>query len=230
MAAPFPSWVNTVSRVTLTLVALGGVGALAAIIGYTRSPYFTGQFSSVMQPIQFDHRHHVGDDRIDCRYCHSTVETSPSAGYPATAVCLNCHAQIWNEAPLLEPLRAAYFAAVTPSVDGSGPAARPVTWRRVHRLADYVYFDHSAHVNKGVGCVECHGRVDRMAEVTQLAPLTMGWCIECHRAPEERLRPPELVASMDWRPPDGVPRAQYGAALARQNDVHPRTNCTTCHR
>lgn len=232
MSAPFPKWSNTVMRLALGALAVGVVGGLTILLTYTRSPFFTGQFSSVQQPIQFDHRHHVADNKMDCRYCHSSVETSSSAGYPATALCLNCHAQVWNKAPLLDPLRAAFFGEGTPATQltGGAPPVRPIVWKRVHRVADYVYFNHSAHVNKGVGCVECHGRVDRMAEVTQLAPLSMGWCLDCHRDPAPHLRPKEFITSTEWDPPSSVDRVKLGQELAARYDVHPRQNCTTCHR
>jgi hypothetical protein len=216
MSALFPPWTNTVSRVSL----LGAAGAAALGLGglflYVQTPYYTGQQDPIEQPVQFDHRHHVADDGIDCRYCHSTVETSPHAGYPAVSVCMNCHSQVWNQSPLLSPVRAAFFED------------RPVPWRRVHRLPDFVYFNHSIHVNKGVSCVSCHGRVDRMAQVEQIAPLTMGWCLECHRDPYPNLRPPEEVTNMNWQPDSDA--RELGELLARKYDVHTRTSCTTCHR
>jgi hypothetical protein len=167
-------------------------------------------------PVQFDHRHHVGDDGIDCRYCHSTVEVSASAGIPSTSLCMNCHSQIWNKSPKLEPLREAWF---------TGGAIR---WNRVHNLPDFVYFNHSAHVTKGVGCATCHGRVDQMALIEQVAPLTMSWCLECHRDPAPRLRPREQITSPSWKPEGDA--EELGRALATQYDVHTRVNCTTCHR
>ena len=202
-------------------LALGLAGAAVALalggaMFYWRSPFGTGQFHPVVQPIQFDHRHHVRDDQIDCRYCHASVERAPSAGIPATEVCLSCHSQIWNKSPLLDRVRASWFEG------------RPIRWLRIHRLPDFVYFNHAIHVNKGVGCVECHGRVDRMAAVEQVQPLNMGWCLDCHRNPAPRLRPIEEITSTTWRPP--ADRAALGAELMKRYSVHARVSCTTCHR
>jgi Cytochrome c7 and related cytochrome c len=211
----FPPWTNTVLRLVLGLLALGVAGGIAGPMIYVRSPLFTGEGEPVVQPLQFDHRHHVADAGIDCRFCHLTVETAASAGYPPTEVCMGCHSQIWNQSPLLAPVRASYFTG------------RALSWRRVHELPDFVYFDHSIHVNKGVGCVTCHGRVDQMPAVMQSAPLTMGWCIDCHRDPTPRLRPREHLTDLAWAPEDA---AAVGREVARALDVHTRTSCTACHR
>lgn len=216
MSALFPRWTNTFSRVVLVLFLSTPAAAVAALLLYVRSPLATGQANPVEQPVQFDHRHHTLDEAIDCRYCHSTAETSPYAGVPSTSTCLNCHAQVWNHSPKLEPVRAAYFTGL------------PIRWNRVHDLPDFVYFDHSIHLAKGVGCVTCHGRVDRMAYVQQVAPLTMTWCLECHRAPEPFLRPVEEVANMAWQGPED--RLALGRELVQKNAVLTRTSCTTCHR
>ncbi len=163
---------------------------------YARSPYATGRSQPVAQPVAFDHRHHVADDAIDCRYCHQTVERSAWAGLPATEVCMGCHAQIWSRSPILAAVRAAHFEGT------------PIPWVRVHRLPEFVYFDHSIHVAKGVGCAVCHGEVERMAAVEQASPMTMGWCLDCHRDPARAL----------------------GEEVVRARDLRPRTSCTTCHR
>ena len=167
--------------------------------------------------IAFDHRHHVVDDGIDCRYCHTSVERAASAGIPSTALCMNCHAQIWNKSPKLELVRASYFTG------------QPIPWVRVHRLPDFVYFNHSIHVSKGIGCETCHGRVDEMPAVEQHAPLTMGWCLECHRNPAPNLRPREEVFNMDWKPSPGTPT---GDQLLAAYNIHPATlsDCSVCHR
>lgn len=216
MSALFSPRANALFRLVLVLLVAGGGGTIAAAMVYWRTPYGTGQQSEVAQPIQFDHRHHVQDDQIDCRYCHATADRAASAGIPSTELCLNCHSQVWNKSPLLDAVRASWFQN------------QPVRWTRVHKLPDFVYFNHAAHVSKGVGCVECHGRVDQMPAIQQVQPLTMGWCLDCHRDPYPRLRPPSEVTSMTWRP-DRDP-AELGRELARQNDVHPRTDCYTCHR
>jgi cytochrome c7-like protein len=213
--ALFPPWTTTALRVALGLL---GVGLVAAVVGpmiYVRSPLFTGQAEPIAQPIQFDHRHHVADAGIDCRYCHLTAETGASAGYPPTEVCMGCHGQIWNQSPLLASVRQSSFTG------------RALTWKRVNQLPDFVYFNHSIHVNKGVGCVTCHGRVDQMPEVMQSATLTMGFCVDCHRDPTPHLRPRERVTDLAWIAEDPV---KTGQAIAQSLDVHTRTSCTACHR
>jgi hypothetical protein len=214
--ALFNRWTNTVSRLSVVVLFGTPVVLISLLMLWVRTPYGTKQFREVMQPIQFDHRHHVSDEGIECRYCHTTVDKSPSAGIPSTTVCMSCHAQIWSKSPYLQMVREAYFTD------------RPIQWRRVHNLPDYVYFNHSIHVNKGVGCVTCHGRVDEMPALNQVAPLTMGWCVECHRHPEPNLRPLEEITSMTWKP-NGDPE-KVGAELAKKYNVHTRTSCTTCHR
>lgn len=200
------------------LLAVPAIG-LGGLMAYVRSPHVTGQQMPIEQPIEFDHRHHAGDEQIDCRYCHWTVEEAPSAGIPSTTVCMSCHAQVWNKSPYLVEVRKAFFAD------------QPIPWVRVHNLPDFVYFNHAIHVNKGVGCVTCHGRIDQMAAVEQSAPLTMAWCLECHRNPEPNLRPAEFITSMTWTPPaDKAEAAKLGQTLAVEYDVHSRTSCSTCHR
>ena len=216
MTALFSPRSNRIFQLVVALLALGAVGSIAGLMLYARVPIGTGQQVQVGQPVQFDHRHHVKDDLIDCRYCHQTVDKAPSAGIPPTELCLNCHAQVWNKSPLLDLVRASWFAN------------KPIEWVRVNKVPDFVFFNHSIHVAKGVGCVECHGRVDQMPAIEQFAPLNMGWCLDCHRNPYPHLRPPEEVTSMTWKP-DGDPVA-LGKELARKNDVKPRTDCYTCHR
>jgi len=199
---------------------------LLLLLLYKRTPLATLQNEPVTQPIEFDHRHHVADDGIDCRYCHNTVETSSSAGFPATSVCMNCHAQIWNQSPYLDLVRKSYF---------SGQA---IEWKRVHKLPDFVYFNHSIHVAKGVGCVSCHGRVDQMAEIRQGPDMQMSWCLDCHRNPKPNIRPRQYITAMiDPAPGQGsfeTHSTESGANTAQSptamNDVHSRTSCTTCHR
>ncbi len=216
MSALFPRWTNTAARVTVVLALAIPVVALAGLLVVVRGPLVTGQYNPIEQPVQFDHRHHVGGEGIDCRYCHSSVEVSPNAGYPSTAICMNCHSQIWNQSQKLAPVRAAYFSGL------------PIRWNRVHRLPDFVYFNHSIHVAKGVGCATCHGRIDQQPHVEQVAPMTMRWCLECHRNPEGRLRPASEITSMTWTGEQEPP----GAAAERlnANDVRTRVSCTTCHR
>ena len=188
-------------------------------MAYVRSPFVTNQNQPIEQPIEFDHRHHSGDEQIDCRYCHFSVEKSPSAGIPSTTVCMSCHAQVWNKSPYLALVRQAYFTD------------QPIPWVRVHNLPDFVYFNHAIHVSKGVGCVTCHGRVDTMAAIEQYQPLTMQWCLDCHRNPKPNLRPQEFITSMTWQPAaDPAEATKLADTLAEQYDVHSRTSCSTCHR
>ena len=171
---------------------------------------------AIEQPVEFDHRHHTQDDGIDCRYCHNTVTRTEYAGIPSTALCMGCHSQIWNDSPLLEPVRRSYFSNT------------PIPYKRVYNLPDFVYFNHAIHSQKGVGCVSCHGRVDQMGRVYQVPSLTMSWCLDCHRNPEQHLRPLSAITSMTWTAGDS--QAELGAALRTVLDVDPLVNCTACHR
>jgi hypothetical protein len=216
MSALFSPRSNGIFRLVIALLVAGAAGTVGALMVYQRIPAGTGQAEQVGQPVQFDHRHHVKDDLIDCRYCHSSVDRAATAGLPTTELCLNCHAQVWNKSPLLDLVRASWFSN------------QPISWVRVHRMPDFVYFNHAIHVNKGVGCVECHGRVDLMPAIEQVEPLTMGWCLDCHRDPYSRLRPLEEITNMTWKP-DGDPVA-LGRELAKKYDVEPRTSCYACHR
>jgi len=216
VAALFPRTANTTFGVVCAALITAAAIVTLALMAWVRTPQGTGQFDPVQQPVMFDHRHHVTDDGIDCRYCHSTVERAPSAGIPSTARCMGCHGQIWNESPVLAMVRSSYATG------------RPIPWIRVHRLPDFVYFDHSIHVNKGVGCESCHGRVDQMASIDQQAPLTMGWCLSCHRNPAPHLRPASAITAMGWRPPGD--RSALGRELVARNRVRSLTYCTACHR
>ena len=179
----------------------------------------TNQNVTRAQPIQFSHKHHVGDDGIDCRYCHTAVESSATAGVPPTKTCMNCHSVLFNNVGYLEPVRESYRTD------------KSIQWVRVHRLADYVYFNHSIHVAKGVGCSTCHGTVDQMPLIFQAAPLNMGWCIDCHRNPEAVLRAPDQVFNMEWKAPAN--QAELGAQFAHERKIRSTadlTSCSTCHR
>jgi hypothetical protein len=214
MAALFPPWTNTATRVVLGLLVLAVAGALAAPMIYARTPYATGEVDPVLQPIAFDHRHHVRDDGIDCLYCHEGAERSAYAGVPASERCMGCHNQVWNDSELIAPLRA------------SVATGQPIRWQRVHSLPDFVYFDHSIHVTRGIGCVTCHGRVDEMAAVYQVQRLTMRWCLDCHRDPVPHLRPRDRITSMTWTAESPLRTAE----LARGYHTRSLTHCSTCHR
>jgi hypothetical protein len=207
---------NTLSKLSLAgllIVAASGI-LLAMILG--RSSYVTRAQEFVEQPVQFSHRHHVLDDGIDCRYCHTSVETSSFAGIPPTKTCMNCHSQIWNEAPILEPVRASFRND------------EPMRWVRVHDLPDFVYFNHSVHVKKGMGCETCHGRIDEMPLTLQQNTLQMEWCLNCHRNPENYVRPRSEVFTMGYRPP--VPQSVLGPQLVKEYGIRGNTSCSTCHR
>jgi hypothetical protein len=211
MKTVFPDWSDAAFRGALATAALVLVLAVLGPIIYVRTPYHQRREFPLDQPVQFDHRHHVRDDNIDCLYCHSSARRTPYAGIPSAELCMGCHSQVWGWSLQLEPVRRSYFSG------------KPLVWQRVHELPDYVYFDHSIHVNKGVGCVSCHGRVDRMALDYQVAPLSMGWCLDCHRAPEEHLVPRDQITRME-------PSQNDGRALAQLYGTRHLTHCTACHR
>jgi len=204
--------------VKLVLVAIAG-GAAAGVVaaGVWREHWVQSLGEPPEQPIPFSHKHHVGDDGIDCRYCHTTVETGRDAGLPSTHVCLTCHSQLYRDAAILQPLHE------------SARTGKPIAWQRVHDLPDFVYFDHSVHVAKGVGCVECHGRVDQMALTWRARPLQMQWCLDCHRDPAPRLRPRSEVFDMKSVAPGGDAGRRLVAALDVEN-TRRLTDCSTCHR
>ena len=215
MAALFRPWTNTAFRVALVAIALGVVAVVVAPMIYVRTPQWRRQLDPVDQPVQFDHRHHVQDDGIDCLYCHQLATVSPTAGIPSTDLCMGCHNQIWNDSPMLEPVRRSWFSG------------QPIPWNRVHDVPDFVYFNHAIHVTQGIGCESCHGRVDRMGSVYQVADLSMGWCLDCHRQPERFVRPKNLVTEMGYRPDDQDKR---GRALVQEYGTRSVTTCTACHR
>ena len=218
---------NTLSLVSIfgVLSLVGGLVLLAIVLA--RSGYTTRQEIFVEQPLQFSHMHHVTDDGIDCRYCHTSVETSSFAGIPPTKTCMNCHSQLFATEPILEPVRASFRDD------------RPLRWIRVHDLPDFVYFNHSIHVKKGVGCSTCHGRVDLMPLTWRTAPLTMEWCLECHRNPERFVRERGQTYVMDWKPRSTSEELARGMQLVKDYDIPVKpdehrltrlTNCYTCHR
>lgn len=219
MAQIFHRSANLIARFSvLALVVLANV-ALGGVLLVVRSPYITNERISRDQPVQFSHKHHVGDDGIDCRYCHTSVETSSYAGIPPTKTCMNCHSVLFNNVAYLEPVRDSYRTD------------RSIEWVRVHRLADYVYFNHSIHINKGVGCSTCHGSVDEMPLMFQASPLTMQWCLDCHRHPEQNVRPRDQVFNMKWKAPAN--QEEMGRKLVAEykiRTVPELTSCSTCHR
>jgi hypothetical protein len=216
MAQIFHPSTNTISKVSI-FGALLFLGALAWIVArIQRSDYVTEVNVARDQPVQFSHKHHVSDAGIDCRYCHTTVETSAFAGIPPTETCMTCHSQIWADSPMLEPVRSSFRTD------------RSIEWNRVHDLPEFTFFNHSIHVHKGIGCSTCHGRVDQMPLTWRTASLQMEWCLECHREPERFVRPRDKVFSMDWMPPPDQPA--QGERLVREYRIRKLTDCYTCHR
>jgi Cytochrome c7 and related cytochrome c len=219
MAQLFSPRANIHSRVVIFgVVALICGGSWATWAVYW-SPYTTYVDVAFDQPVPFSHKHHVGDDGIDCRYCHTTVEKSAFAGLPSTDTCMTCHSQLWKDAPVLAPIRES-LASNT-----------PVHWNRVHDLPDYVYFNHSIHVAKGIGCSVCHGRVDQMPLTRKTQTLYMRWCLDCHRNPQNYIRPRDKIYDMAWQPARN--QESEGEKLVTQYHVDTSghlTNCSTCHR
>jgi len=208
----FPSWTLTV-RDTAGLLAVGGLLYVVVIVTFGFSPKTTDVGYQPTQPVPFSHAVHAGELGIDCRYCHNTVEQAGHAAIPPTATCMNCHSMIHTESEKLELVRESYE---------SGDA---IPWVRVHDLPDYAYFNHAAHLAAGVGCSSCHGRIDRMEVVHQDQPLSMGWCLDCHRNPEPHIRPQSEITNMDWELD-----AELGAQLLAERNIEPKQNCSTCHR
>ncbi len=219
MAQFFNKSANNIARISMASVAVLAVTGFFAYTQIARSSYLTGTYLEKQQPVQFSHKHHVGDDGIDCRYCHQTVETTATAGLPSTQTCMNCHSQIWSDSPYLEPVRASFRDN------------KPIQWERVHDLPEFTYFNHSIHIAKGVGCSTCHGQIDNMPAVYQENTLQMEWCIACHRAPEQFIRPKSEIYNMQWQDADA------DAAQRKQMKVDYKirskemmTSCSTCHR
>lgn len=224
----FPTWVNK-----FTLLVLGGVlaggGYVAACLFVATHPDTINVGHRPIQPVPFSHRLHAGQLKLDCRYCHNTVESAAAAAIPPTATCGNCHGGDRVEAG--RTLAAVHLTSTKlEPVRESLETDESIDWIRVHDLPDFVYFNHSAHVTRGVSCVECHGRVDKMEVVTQVKTLSMKFCLDCHRNPETHLRPQELVTQLDWDPGDGVDREAMGAEIREERSINPKVNCSTCHR
>ncbi len=220
MAQIFHRSFNNIAKISIVGIALllATIGGVVNVI-IIRSSYLTQTQVAIEQPIQFSHKHHVGGLGLDCRYCHTSVEDAAFAGIPPTKTCMNCHSQIWVTSPMLEPVRTSF------------ETGKPLVWKRVHNLADFAYFNHSIHVNKGVGCSTCHGRVDEMPLMWKENTLQMEWCLSCHRDPEKILRPKEDIFKMDWEPP--VDQEVKGRELAKQYNIQGKellTSCSTCHR
>lgn len=206
---------NTISRVSIFGAVFIAMGAFAIAYSVVRSPYVTEVGVVREQPVPFSHKHHVGEVGLDCRYCHTSVEESASAGLPPTQTCMNCHAQLFKDSPLLAPVRDSFRTG------------KPLAWTRVHDLPDFAAFNHSIHVNKGIGCSTCHGQVDNMPLMWRESTLQMQWCLDCHRNPEKHIRPREEIFNMNWKPADDP---QFDARkLVVDYHVQSKTNCSICH-
>ncbi len=211
----FPRWTDRL-RPLLGLALVLTPVYLTVLFAYGASAENLNVGYEPEQPVPFSHALHAGELGLDCLYCHNTVEVADHAAIPPASTCMNCHERIRPESPKLAPVRAAAEGGL------------PVEWIKVHDLPEYVYFSHAPHVAAGVSCVECHGRVDWMERVRTVEPLSMSWCLDCHRAPEKHLRPRDLVTDLDWKP-EGDP-VELGRRLMAENGIHPRTDCSTCHR
>jgi menaquinone reductase, multiheme cytochrome c subunit len=215
MAPIFPKYTDTAVRIAGAALALGALSAIG-LYAYFSHPKVLDTGYQPVQPVPYSHKLHAGSMGMDCTYCHYTVNSAAYAAVPATQICMNCHAQVRPQSKVLKPLRDSFATG------------EPVRWVKIHQLPDFVYFNHSAHVTAGVSCVSCHGRVDQMVEVRQIQPLSMAWCLECHRNPAPNLRPAELVTRLDWVP-DRDPAA-IGREIIAEKKINPPQNCSGCHR
>ena len=212
----FPQWTDRI-RPWLGILAVGIPVYVTGLFLFGASPSTLNVGYAPEQPVPFSHALHAGELGMDCRYCHTTVESAAHAAVPPASVCMNCHERVHPESPKLLPVRESWATG------------EPVQWTRVHDLPDFVYFNHAAHVTSGVSCVDCHGRIDRMETVRQEQPLSMGWCLDCHRDPDPHIRPLDKVTDLDWAPDEGT-RRDTGERLRQIHGIQPRTDCSTCHR
>ena len=212
---PSANWASKAS-ILVTLVIVGTF--LGILLNINRLDYVSKVGVPVDQPVPFSHKHHVKGMGIDCRYCHTTVEESAFAGIPPTETCMTCHSQVWTEAPILEPVRLSFRDN------------KPLEWTRVHDLPDFAYFNHSIHVQQGVGCQTCHGQVDQMPLMWKENTLNMEWCLECHREPEKFVRPRAEVFNLAWEAPDD--QEDLGRRLVEEYQIQTTqlTDCSICHR
>ena len=213
----FPKSLDFLIRATGAFL---GISILTGVAAYT---YFTlpvviDTGYRPEQPVPYSHKLHAGNIGMDCYYCHNTITKAGHAAIPATETCMNCHTRVKTDSALLAPIRKSYATG------------EPVKWVKVHSLPDFAYFNHSAHLSAGVSCVSCHGRVDQMVEITQVKPLNMAWCLECHRNPAPNLRPAEFVTKLDWEPPAGKTATEIGMEIVKAKAINPPVNCGGCHR
>jgi len=217
LAQIFPKWTNITPL--LLIAGLIGTGSFAVgVIWYFGSPKFTDVGYRPIQPVPFSHRLHAGELGMDCRYCHASIEKSYEANIPPTQTCMNCHSMILPESEKLQPIRESF------------KTGKPMKWVRVHKIAEFAYFDHSVHLNAGVGCLSCHGKINEMEVVEQKKPLSMGWCLDCHRNPTQHLRDLSKVAvtDMNWTPPEN--QLEIASRLIQEKNLNPPEDCSACHR
>lgn len=219
MSKIFPKSANKLPLQIIIFVFLLA-GAVTAATTYYATPKYTRVGYAPVQPVPYSHALHVGQLGMDCRYCHDDVEKSSVANLPTAQTCMNCHLTVKPDSPLLAPIRASYTSG------------DPVPWKRIHQTPDYVYFDHSVHVNRGVSCFECHGKINEMDVVEHAKPLSMGFCLECHRNPEQRIRPLDQITNLNWRPElmTQPHHAEWAAEFVKNNKITPPQSCTGCHR
>ncbi|MFQ6612637.1 MAG: cytochrome c3 family protein [Fidelibacterota bacterium] len=215
MAQIFPQWSNKVPFYLLIAVLISTVGGVG-LFWYYGSPRYTDVGYEPEQPVPYSHKLHAGDLGMDCRYCHTTVETSAYAGVPPTNTCMNCHKLVLPASEKLAPVRESFNSGI------------PLRWVRVHKIPDYTYFDHSIHINAGVGCSSCHGNVREMEVIRQVEPLSMGWCLDCHRHPEQQLRPASEITNTEWTPPED--NSAFASKIIAQKHLNPPEDCSGCHR
>lgn len=217
MANIFPRWSNAAPRKVFICLGILGVGIIAGV-----TYYFTPKYANVgyqpLQPVSFDHSKHVDQLGIDCRYCHTYVDRSEHSNIPGSNTCMNCHSQVLPNAPTLAPIRESYETGM------------PVNWVRIHKTPDYVYFNHAVHVNRGISCVECHGNINEMQTVYQAKPLTMQFCLDCHRNPEAFVRPLDEVYNLDWKADSPEAQLEMGTQFVHDWKINPPQSCSGCHR
>jgi len=216
MAQIFHRSTNTIAKVSIIVGGVLAVGVLVLASFLDRSSYYTQVGVARAQEVPFSHKHHVAGLGIDCRFCHTSVEKSAFAGIPPTQTCMKCHSEVWKDSPMLEPVRQSFRSGES------------LEWVRVHDTPDFVYFDHSIHVNKGVACTTCHGQVDQMPLMWKENTLHMQWCLECHKNPENFVRPREHVFDVNWESEED--QVTMGRRLVKEYNIKTSTDCSTCHR
>jgi cytochrome c7-like protein len=209
---------DTIARIVFITILVLPFMAMAAGFAIMQSEYITGQSITLEQPVPFSHLHHAGQLGIDCRYCHTSVEKAAFAGIPPTHTCMTCHSQLFTNAEMLAPVRQSLIEN------------KPIHWNRVNRLPAYVYFDHSVHVTNGIGCSTCHGQIDAMPLIRQTAPLTMHWCLSCHRDPQSYLRPPDQIFNMSWKSPEDQTEQARKLLVEYHIETKHLSDCSRCHR